>query len=456
MLLKDQGDVCGETPMPTDRVDDTSVVNSSTSETVTWLFLDTGAFASATGEVAGTICTGKLTYDGVTNSMGSNLGNFLDTSLTWAAATRVKTLVTCPKDILSKMTFMSETDQIATITPYLTTAGDYIIDHRRGQVWMNALDTVANDSATYKYKTPLTGGGAGDKVDVIKVGGIAPPVDNATATATPTVLMTGAIYKNALDTYADNDATPIPTTANGVPIMALTSGASLTPIFDTAAHKGFVQLTNGTLEPVITAAATETLALATDYLTTAGLCYGMDSDNAGAPILAAMQVAVDNTTISATPNVLVTGGAYKAALDTYNDNDASPFHMDVNGLLKTTETPSASAESAPSAFRTTDLDETPAQAIKAGAGNVYGWNFYNPNSYDVFVKFYNTAQGSVTVGTTAVVETVQVPSLGSVVIKESTPIKSFSTAITIAATKLVADSDTTALDSDVFAQVYYK
>jgi len=73
-------------------------------------------------------------------------------------------------------------------------------------------------------------------------------VDNATAGATPTVALTGGIYKNALDTYADNDAAPIPVTANGIPIMAITSGAALTPIFDTAGHKGFVQVTNGTYD----------------------------------------------------------------------------------------------------------------------------------------------------------------------------------------------------------------
>jgi len=111
---------------------------------------------------------------------------------------------------------------------------------------------------------------------------------------------------------------------------------------------------------------------------------------------------------------------------------------------------------APTAFRSTAVDETGGVAVKAATGDVYGWNFYNPNTYDVFVKFYNTAQGSVVVGTTAVVETLQVPSLGSVVIKQDAPIKSFSIAITIAATKLVADNDDTAIISDVFAHVYYK
>lgn len=41
-----------------------------------------------------------------------------------------------------------------------------------------------------------------------------------------------------------------------------------------------------------------------------------------------------------------------------------------------------------------------AQAIKASAGNLYGWYIYNPNSSAQFVQLYNVAAGSVTVGTT--------------------------------------------------------
>lgn len=41
-----------------------------------------------------------------------------------------------------------------------------------------------------------------------------------------------------------------------------------------------------------------------------------------------------------------------------------------------------------------------AQAISAAAGQVYGWYIYNPNATAQYVQFYNTAQGSVTVGTT--------------------------------------------------------
>lgn len=41
-----------------------------------------------------------------------------------------------------------------------------------------------------------------------------------------------------------------------------------------------------------------------------------------------------------------------------------------------------------------------AQAVKASAGQLYGWYIYNPNSSAQYVQLYNTAAGSVTVGTT--------------------------------------------------------
>jgi len=46
-------------------------------------------------------------------------------------------------------------------------------------------------------------------------------------------------------------------------------------------------------------------------------------------------IKTDNATLGATPNSLLVGGIYKASLDTYDDNDSSPFHMDVNGRLLT-------------------------------------------------------------------------------------------------------------------------
>ena len=50
-----------------------------------------------------------------------------------------------------------------------------------------------------------------------------------------------------------------------------------------------------------------------------------------------------------------------------------------------------------------------AQAIKASAGQLFGWYIFNPNTVTAWVIIYNTASASVTVGTTAPVLVIGVP-----------------------------------------------
>lgn len=206
-LLRHQADISGPVPMPVDRVDDTSVVNTASAETVVWYYDSSGAWATAATQAAGTICMAKLTYTGVTNSIGSAIGSYNDTSLSFAAATRAETKVTCPEDILSRMQFMSPTDQIATITPYLGTAGYYVIDHRRSQIWLKSKAQVANDSATYKYFTVLSGGSAGDKADIIKIGGATLAIDDAAFTPGTSGMMTigGFADETSPDSVTEGD-----------------------------------------------------------------------------------------------------------------------------------------------------------------------------------------------------------------------------------------------------------
>jgi hypothetical protein len=68
----------------------------------------------------------------------------------------------------------------------------------------------------------------------------------------------------------------------------------------------------------------------------------------------------------------------------------------------------ASTMNATSSDGGTALTST-AQAIKGSAGTLTGYFIYNPNAAAVFVQFYNTAQGSVTVGTTAPLFMLTVP-----------------------------------------------
>lgn len=158
-------------------------------------------------------------------------------------------------------------------------------------------------------------------------------------------------------------------------------------------------------------------------------------------------IFTDDEDLSTATNLVWQGvGGY----DSTNDRFRS-LNVDEAGSVIMSE-----SGTAPSQFRSTTVDETASQNVKATAGSVYGWNIYNPNGYDIFVKLYNALTGDVTVGTTAIVETIHVPALGSVMVKSDQPIISFSTAIGVAATKLYADSDTTALDTDAVVKIYYK
>lgn len=372
-LLKNQADISGVNPMPVDRVDDTSVTNTSSAETVVWYYLSSSAWAAASAQGAGTICMAKLTYTGVLNSIGSAVGTFADTSLTWGAATRVSTLVTCPEEVLSRMQFMSETDQVATITPFLATNGDYIIDHRRGQVWMKAKATAANDAATYLYATPLTGGGTGDKVDVIKVGGVAAPVEDAAVTSTgihplwESADFDGSALPNQTN---EGDATRPKTTLAGVPYGFLTNEAGTkTPVVvdDTGqvATPEMINVGGEYRASPTTYTDGDATILQTDVNGQLKVALSSDIEIGAVEIKdgttdARQAVKVDNATASATPTVALTGGIYKATPDTYDDNDATPFHFDVNGKLLTT----------------TAIDEFPAAAAITD-------NFANPTTTNV-------------------------------------------------------------------------
>lgn len=188
-LLKGQSDVSAVIPMPTERVDDTSVSNDVAAETLTWFFVSSSAWASATNEAAGTLVTGALTYSGILNTMNTAIGTANDTSVVFAAATRFDVLKTIPDKVLSAMAEMTPTEQKAEALKWLTTNGWYAIDHRRGQIWGRAKATVANDTVAYSYATSLSGGGAGDKVDIIKYGGTTTSLGQKTMAASMPVVL---------------------------------------------------------------------------------------------------------------------------------------------------------------------------------------------------------------------------------------------------------------------------
>jgi hypothetical protein len=105
--------------------------------------------------------------------------------------------------------------------------------------------------------------------------------------------------------------------------------------------------------------------------------------------------------------------------------------------------------------RTIDLDESE-EEIKSSAGQVYGWFFSNESESDVYIKFYNAASASVTVGTTTPFLTVPLGAGKQANVEFAGGIE-FDTGICVAATTGVADNDTGAPSAnDVVANVFYK
>ena len=217
-------------------------------------------------------------------------------------------------------------------------------------------------------------------------------IDNGAASATPNVLLTGAHYKASLDTYADNDASPLHVNSKGSLLTNLHDGTTAAGIDGTtgglkvdlygeggatisASNPVFTELTDGsaaisTSNPlsvnitdgtnalVMQADADETEDERINAITSISTVYGFDSEGSTGAKLRAVQVAVDNAGLSATPNVLVSGGIYKAALDTYADNDASPLHFDASGRLLI---------SGDATLGTTTYSETSTKGITVGA-----------------------------------------------------------------------------------------
>lgn len=94
-----------------------------------------------------------------------------------------------------------------------------------------------------------------------------------------------------------------------------------------------------------------------------------------------------------------------------------------------------------------------AVAVKAGAGQLYGYYIYNPNDEVTYINFYDIAQGSVTVGSSNVKTQLAIPP-GAAANVALTHGIAFGTAITVSATE--TEGTNTAPDTAVSVQLFYK
>lgn len=112
-------------------------------------------------------------------------------------------------------------------------------------------------------------------------------------------------------------------------------------------------------------------------------------------------------------------------------------------------------------YRNTALSSTK-QAVKAGPGDIWGWNFINENTVDVYVKIYNALVGDVIVGTTTPLLTILVPAASSssngmfYQDMQSQPQARCDVGITIACVTGLADSSTAAPSTAIHAGMRYQ
>ena len=172
-------------------------------------------------------------------------------------------------------------------------------------------------------------------------------------------------------------------------------------------------------------------------------------------INADLDVALSTRASEATLATMLTLAGFQARINTLGQKTMANSTPVVLASDQSSIPVTLAAATAISAFRTNALSNS-AIAVKASAGETWGWNFVNPNANAVYVKFYNTAAGSVVVGTTAIVQTLMVPGNGSVYQDPNVAQHIYATAISMACVTGTLDTDATAPGTSIIAEIKYK
>lgn len=145
---------------------------------------------------------------------------------------------------------------------------------------------------------------------------------------------------------------------------------------------------------------------------------------------------------------------------TYSVNTNPPTTQDPNGLQCVHEGSWLTTYSAPGGGGNGLLTATVVQIGATGARRLYGWNFANTNSADLYVQCFNLASGSVTLGSTVPAISQRIPGGGTTTNasfweeKFDTVPRRFSTALSCAVTTTPTGS--TAPANGVAANIDYQ
>lgn len=168
-------------------------------------------------------------------------------------------------------------------------------------------------------------------------------------------------------------------------------------------------------------------------------------------------IADDAAFTPATSKVMMAGfQADESSTDSVDEGDAGAARMTLD--RKVLVNPQPHTAGGLTTFMASGSDGSTilvatAQAAKASAGQLYGYYLYNPEAAVTFVHFYDVAQGSVTVGTTNPLFSLQIPAASAANLMGTMGIL-FATAITIAATTTAGGN--TAPATGVSATLWFK
>jgi hypothetical protein len=169
------------------------------------------------------------------------------------------------------------------------------------------------------------------------------------------------------------------------------------------------------------------------------------------------QVQVDDAAFTPATSKIVMAGfeADESSTDSVDEGDGGAARMTLDRKQIVTVAPHTAGGCLialmSSADGSTALTNA-AQAIKASAGQLYGWYIYNPNAAATYVSIYNVAAASVTVGTTNPAMTLCIPATSAANILGAVGIEFLNAGFSAAATTTGGGNTapTTALEATFF------
>lgn len=254
--------------------------------------------------------------------------------------------------------------------------------HQRVKISQGVDGSATDVSSTDPLNVTLANTGA--NATAIKVDGssVTQPVSGTFWQATQPVSAASLPLPSGASTAAKQPALGTAGTASA-DVISVQGIASMTPISSNLYMGGSVVSTSNPvpIQPPASGALAVSQSTATNLKTQAECYQGGSAVASGNPL----QVTLANTGANSTA-VKVDGSAVTQPVS----GNVTPVPATSGGLLVAMMS---------SADGSTALTNT-AQAIKASAGQLFGYYIYNPNSSATYVLVYNTAAGSVTVGTT--------------------------------------------------------